>query len=1135
MKIRNKHYLAFVAIFTILLSSFALPYSKAFASIDGEGEEKVKKFLYAYAAAECFKKASDSDLSTTISIGDKISNVIVPGRMGKVNTSELLGGAEITCEDAIKGLFGSEEVSASTLNNNGILNGAYSEETSTQYLLSCYYAIANAESTDGNETPMENSDNPGEVRLFQYPQGFTVENGEHKDYRSVAGMNFYFDDSGYLGKHDGGSSDANPNLDSAIASQWVSNTNLEDTCMHIISNVNIYPNAAGGYDPVYAWGGALSVILDKDDVHFKAVKTQAQNGGGYVLQKNAGNTIAENINKYYFNGLGAEQYFNSNKDIAYIYYGRYLYNGDGRFSKGCGGISVATDDEDIDELKGNQYWESNLSYITTTNAYESTGDSKKEYFTKLGASNSKDAGKVNSVKLYPWSTSTTSCTEIADKFNDISLSGALTAKAAVASYVNAISAEAALSGTVPTNSGNSSSNGSFSGGLGDTSAAINGTPLTKAAGQDTDCQTNTGSLGWLVCPIIDGVQNFITEQYAEFIGPALQIDVGLFSTSTDGTYTAWNIFRTIANMAFVILFVIVIFSQLTGVGINNYGIKKIFPKLIVAAILINLSYIICQIAIDLANIAGRSIGTLFEGITKSLQEINSVHVDLGNGNSADVGSQAWIGGIPEGGWQAIVLIVVTVIASAAVLTQGWAIVIPVLIGLLGILIAVLGLICILGIRQAACVLLVAASPLAFACYMLPNTQPIFKKWSKAFSTLLMAFPICSALVYGGDMVSHILLQSANGSFWIILSSAAVGIAPIFFIPKIISSSLGAISGGVMRMTGKLGGKAKGAAQKRLDNSWLTNKRNYRQNLRAQKAAAQKSEYNAKRSRGVLKKYADKDDLGTFERRRYNAALGIVNADEAEQEKIEASKFANMSQEQRANALIAAAQSGKLSNAKLMAGINSIKDEGQLTRAMYEMRDSNAFREIMKDNRMRGKVGGALAARSGSIINQSMGQLIQDGVSTEEMFSNHGQKLADKVQEADDDVLSRQSETTFNTEIKDNEGKTVFDLGNFMSARQMAGGIKAHLTGSAGSNFNRHLSSYGSRAGQTGTKDDVIRAISASHLGGATMDNVTALGGAKHISDVNPNAVHSFNSAEGAGYRAGADAGVVGSMGALGSH
>jgi len=37
-----------------------------------------------------------------------------------------------------------------------------------------------------------------------------------------------------------------------------------------------------------------------------------------------------------------------------------------------------------------------------------------------------------------------------------------------------------------------------------------------------------------------------------------------------------SIFQNIANIVVIILTLIIVLSQLTGIGINNYGIKKIF-------------------------------------------------------------------------------------------------------------------------------------------------------------------------------------------------------------------------------------------------------------------------------------------------------------------------------------------------------------------------------------------------------------------------------------------------------------------------------------------------------------------------------------------------------------------------------
>ena len=324
--------------------------------------------------------------------------------------------------------------------------------------------------------------------------------------------------------------------------------------------------------------------------------------------------------------------------------------------------------------------------------------------------------------------------------------------------------------------------GTDGGGDGDGSA----TGATKK-----DCYTGAGSLGWVVCPIVYDVSSFIKDKYNTWVMPALQINTTLFGSSgNNNTYIAWNIFRNIANVAFVIVFLIVIFSQLTGVGLDNYGIKKVLPKLIIGAILINCSYIICQLAIDVANILGYGIAGIFKSITNNIGVPKIISVEGVNvsSDSQDVGALA-----NGAGLQMVVALIVGVITTAAVLSQGTAIIIPVLLAVLGVAISLFTLIAILAMRQAAAVLLVVASPLAFVAYMLPNTKKLFSMWLKAIQGVLLAFPACSALIYGGDMVGHILISTSNGSTWVLISAAIVSVAPVFFIPKLIRGSMGAIA------------------------------------------------------------------------------------------------------------------------------------------------------------------------------------------------------------------------------------------------------------------------------------------------------------------------------------------------------
>ncbi len=351
---------------------------------------------------------------------------------------------------------------------------------------------------------------------------------------------------------------------------------------------------------------------------------------------------------------------------------------------------------------------------------------------------------------------------------------------------------------------------------------------SDAATREPDCQTRSGALGWIICPLITTAADYIQRAYSNLIEPFLSIDAILFDTSTNGgkaLRSIWSIFQGFANLVFVIVFLVVIFSQLTGVGIDNYGIKKILPKLIVGAILINLSYFICQLAIDLSNILGRAIGGLFNNMSAEIDsDLSQVYVNL-NPTEA-TGMQAFLDIAKEN--LGMVKFIAGILAFGAFLAAGPVIIIPALMALISLAVGAFFLFALLAIRQAVAVILVVVSPLAFAAYMLPNTKSLFKKWFDTFKGLLMAYPIASALVFGGEFVSKILLaaSTADGgsggsaqktitSLGIILSAAVVAVAPIFYIPSLIRKSLSALSG----VTAALATRQKAitsGAQRRVD-------------------------------------------------------------------------------------------------------------------------------------------------------------------------------------------------------------------------------------------------------------------------------------------------------------------------------
>ena len=327
-------------------------------------------------------------------------------------------------------------------------------------------------------------------------------------------------------------------------------------------------------------------------------------------------------------------------------------------------------------------------------------------------------------------------------------------------------------------------------------------------GEEQTCMNSGGaeSLGWIVCPILTWMQGAAEGAYNNYVKPNLEVQPTLFQGSNNATQNAWGTFQGLANLCFVILFLIIIFSQLTGVGIDNYGIKKILPKLIVVAILVNLSYLICLICVDLSNILGNALQALFEGISP---DVSSVTITNSDGAKA-VGSTTIT---------AIALLGLLFAVGAAV-WQNPAILLTLLVAALGVLISIFFLFILLAARKAAIVVLTVISPVAFVCYMLPNTKKLFDKWLNFWEALLLLYPICGLLIGGGDFVSKLMLAAGSNTesdFFTAFTAMIVGIIPVFFIPTVLKSSFAALGSIGSKITG-FGDRMRSGATSRLRNS-----------------------------------------------------------------------------------------------------------------------------------------------------------------------------------------------------------------------------------------------------------------------------------------------------------------------------
>lgn len=246
----------------------------------------------------------------------------------------------------------------------------------------------------------------------------------------------------------------------------------------------------------------------------------------------------------------------------------------------------------------------------------------------------------------------------------------------------------------------------------------------------TNC--SGGAMGWLFCPMIEAMTNTI-QALAGLIEQAMEVRFLTASGSVKQIEDAWRSFQTLANILLIGAFLIIIFSQATSAGLSNYNIKRMLPRLVIAAILMNISFYICALAIDMSNIFGGSIMGFL----------------VGDGNSISAAIASATGGENGSGF-------FSKVAGAAVLIGILIFVLPfVLISIISVFIMLIG-------RQVILMCLVLASPIAFVAWLLPNTEKYFQKWLNLFTQLLILYPMIM-FVFGASLYLSNLLSSPAGT------------------------------------------------------------------------------------------------------------------------------------------------------------------------------------------------------------------------------------------------------------------------------------------------------------------------------------------------------------------------------------
>lgn len=305
--------------------------------------------------------------------------------------------------------------------------------------------------------------------------------------------------------------------------------------------------------------------------------------------------------------------------------------------------------------------------------------------------------------------------------------------------------------------------------------------------EDPPCQKESDSVSWFLCPVINAAGR-LTDSFYGLIEGVMVVEP-LTTDRESAVFLVWQAMRNLTNIVFIIFSLIVIYSQITGAGISNYGVKRVLPRLIIAVMLVNLSYFICSIAVDVSNIIGSSIGGWLGGIQDSIITKN---VNLAKSINA-VSWSEFTRALTAGG----AFLGVAITAYSGVTSVFWAVV----LALIGAIISLaIGLVTI-SLRQALVVILIMISPLAFVAYLLPNTEKWFEQWKKLLFQMLFFYPMFAFLFGASKLAGWAILASADGSLLQILVGLTVQVIPIFLaftLFKMSGTVLGSINAALQK-------------------------------------------------------------------------------------------------------------------------------------------------------------------------------------------------------------------------------------------------------------------------------------------------------------------------------------------------
>ncbi len=287
-----------------------------------------------------------------------------------------------------------------------------------------------------------------------------------------------------------------------------------------------------------------------------------------------------------------------------------------------------------------------------------------------------------------------------------------------------------------------------------------------------------GALAWIICPATELIAK-ATDFFENNIIIPFMTTSPLTTNNNNPIYILWKDFRDLANVGFVVLLFVAIFS----IALSKYGLMRMLPRLVLVVLGINLSYFGAAFIIDAFNIFGAGVSQL---IVAALHQAGTTQLNSGT-SAGPVRSIFTLGGAA--------LLTILLSGGAAL---GWLFS---FLGLAALVVVVVVLVLI--VRQLAIITLVVLSPIILLAFLLPNTEGNGKKGIKTFTQLMVMYPMM-VLLFGSGKIFGIILQQPDfkiggdgvsdevGQGVRVILQFLVYVIPLGFLPATFAASGGAM-------------------------------------------------------------------------------------------------------------------------------------------------------------------------------------------------------------------------------------------------------------------------------------------------------------------------------------------------------